>query len=370
MTAIITPITQPFASTRSDNYLPTTTSSPILVSQPDGFPLYQRLNPTDPNFTPVTEEQMNGTFNYYTDLLFQQGQGKQYTFDATLSTKIGGYPQGSILYCASNNTYQRSLINNNTANFVATPSYINDGVNWINAIQPYMPDIIDDISTGNVTIGGRIPSGSFTTSTKSTTTGILVSFFSHVVAFIPSIGFYATGTDGITVNSGIQCTSGSRPSVIGNLTTLGASTTSIAVRGDLNNIFNTGYSINTRPIAQFNGSGMATLADIPAVPFIPTVYIQVFNGSGGFTTAIITTLPSGLKAVSMVGQLSVNPIGNVLLSSFGLNIVQQTSLGVAHATSAGSAGASCAATAGQGAISVGLSSGAATVGFAINFISN
>lgn len=141
--AIITPITQQFASQRVDNVQPSTTTSATVVNQPQGFPVNQSLDPADPDFTPVTEQEMNGTLNYYTNLLFLQGQGGQYTFDATLSTAINGYPQGAILYCASNNSFQRSLINNNTANFITTPSYINDGVHWVN--MPY-PDITNSTS--------------------------------------------------------------------------------------------------------------------------------------------------------------------------------------------------------------------------------
>ena len=54
------------------------------------------------------------------------------TFDQDVSNKIGGYPQGAILdYMTPENIYVKvkSLIDDNTYNFVTTPSYI-DGEHW------------------------------------------------------------------------------------------------------------------------------------------------------------------------------------------------------------------------------------------------
>ena len=136
MSAILTPLIQPFASTRIDNILPSTTPSDSVVNQPNGFPIDQMLDPTNTSWQAVKEEEVNGTFYFYTKLLYQMGQGYQFTFDAALSSAIGGYPTGAVLYCASNTSYQVSLVPNNTANFVTTPSYINDGVNWQSLTVP------------------------------------------------------------------------------------------------------------------------------------------------------------------------------------------------------------------------------------------
>jgi len=161
MTAIATPITQPFASARNDNIEPSTVPSDAVANQPNGFPIDQMKDPSDPNWQAVKEQEMNGVFNYYTNLLFELGQGKLFTFNQELSDKIiagikdvAGYPQGAILWCASNNTFQRSLKDGNTANFVTTPSYINDGINWVT--EGAYPDIQDNSVTGAVIIGGRI----------------------------------------------------------------------------------------------------------------------------------------------------------------------------------------------------------------------
>lgn len=129
----ITPILNPFAYERTDSVTPDYTKSnpDNIANQETGFPLLQADDLSNPNATPVKEEEMNGILNFYTNILFKLGQGLQFTFDSALSTRLVGYPIGAILYCESNNTFQRSLIDNNTANFVTNPSYINDGIHWI-----------------------------------------------------------------------------------------------------------------------------------------------------------------------------------------------------------------------------------------------
>lgn len=133
--ATITPILMPFAEARIDNVQPSTTPSLSVVNQPDGFPLYQKLPYGDANYTAVKEEEMNGVLNFYTNILYQLGQGLFFTFDANLAATTGGYAQGAVLWCESNQTFQISLIDNNLANFVTTPSYINDGINWQSITQ-------------------------------------------------------------------------------------------------------------------------------------------------------------------------------------------------------------------------------------------
>lgn len=73
----------------------------------------------------------NGMFYLATDQRVFLQNGGVITYDADVATKIGGYPQGAILGYITSNSYGfvKSLINNNTNNFVSNPSYI-DGVNW------------------------------------------------------------------------------------------------------------------------------------------------------------------------------------------------------------------------------------------------
>lgn len=153
--ATITPILMPFAEARIDNVQPSTTPSLSVANQPDGFPLYQKLPYGDANYTPVKEEEMNGVLNFYTNILYQLGQGLFFTFDANLAAATGGYAQGAVLWCESNQTFQISLIDNNLANFVTTPSYINDGINWQSITQYpsiYNPTNNNCVITGTSTV--------------------------------------------------------------------------------------------------------------------------------------------------------------------------------------------------------------------------
>lgn len=63
---------------------------------------------------------------------FFRQNGGVFTFDTAVSNAIGGYPKGAVLWVLKNNVPQyavRSLVENNTNNFVNDPSLI-DGVNW------------------------------------------------------------------------------------------------------------------------------------------------------------------------------------------------------------------------------------------------
>lgn len=208
MSTIITPITTPFASGRTSGTKPNVTPPlipnvpDIIMNQTTGIPLLQST-PLNAGGVTCKEAEMNGTLNFYTNLLFQQGQGYQYTFDSTLSATIGGYAQGAILWCASNNTYQRSLINNNTFNFIATPSYINDGVHWSNVS---LPDIKDN-NAGAVTI--QQPSGA---SANLNVTGYL-----NTTGVITGTGGYL-GSGGAVPTFPTAGTSDNRGAVLGNIT--------------------------------------------------------------------------------------------------------------------------------------------------------
>lgn len=122
-------ISKPFAA-NGDRILPPNSASALVANQDTGYPERQQ-QPLDENGLPVNRAETNGNFNLYSQHILWVETGGQYTFEQEISDEIGGYNINSILWCASNNTYQRSLTNNNTANFVTNPEYINDGTNWI-----------------------------------------------------------------------------------------------------------------------------------------------------------------------------------------------------------------------------------------------
>lgn len=98
----------------------------------------------DDGFLPITSEPLddggiaperknfNGLFYLSTDQRVFLQNGGIITFNADVSTAIGGYPQGAILgYVDANSNFSfvKSLIDDNAYNFVTTPSYI-DGEYW------------------------------------------------------------------------------------------------------------------------------------------------------------------------------------------------------------------------------------------------
>ena len=99
----------------------------------DGFlPITSEQLPPNGNGIAPARKNFNGLFYLSTDQRVFLQNGGFITFDATVSTQIGGYPAGAILnYIDSNGRlgFVKSLIDDNTNNFVTTPSYI-DGTNW------------------------------------------------------------------------------------------------------------------------------------------------------------------------------------------------------------------------------------------------
>lgn len=122
------PIIKPFSNT-GDNAPPPLGPISTAANQETGFPILEST-PLNAGGIPVTREEFNGAFNFYTKQILALVSGCRFTFSQELSDEQNGYPMGAVLYCASDNSLQRSLINNNTANFITDPSYINDGENW------------------------------------------------------------------------------------------------------------------------------------------------------------------------------------------------------------------------------------------------
>lgn len=133
----------------------------------------------DDGFLPITSESLddggiapsrsnfNGMFYLSTDQRVFLQNGGIITFDSNVSTAIGGYPRGAVLgYVDSNGNfgYVKSLIDDNTYNFVTTPSYIN-GTYWVYALSSNALELIKTI----------YPVGSIYISTASTCP--LASFF-------------------------------------------------------------------------------------------------------------------------------------------------------------------------------------------------
>ena len=99
------------------------------VNFADGFPS-EYSAPHSQGGKYVTRGEFNAIGNLATRNDFYKACGGLNTFNATLASKIGGYPKGAVLQLLDNNVlkYVISLVDNNTVNFNTAGV---DGVNWM-----------------------------------------------------------------------------------------------------------------------------------------------------------------------------------------------------------------------------------------------
>jgi hypothetical protein len=121
-----TAIIKPFC-TAGDKVLPSVGADSLKANQQTGFPVSQST--ILPIGETVKRPEMNGVFNLYSQFILWLTSGGQSTFEQAVSDENGGYPINVILFDFASKKYVRSLHDNNTANFVVTPSLIN-GVDW------------------------------------------------------------------------------------------------------------------------------------------------------------------------------------------------------------------------------------------------
>lgn len=122
------PIVKPFCNSGSQVSPPAGTDT-IVANQEIGFPPLQ-ATPLSSGGKPVNIQQLNGLLKFYTQQIQALVSGAQFTFDQAVSDENGGYPQGVILFDSESGTFQKSLVDNNTANFLTNRSYLNDEIHW------------------------------------------------------------------------------------------------------------------------------------------------------------------------------------------------------------------------------------------------
>lgn len=121
-------LARPFCSNGDKNTIPDAATGTNLASLQEGFPEITG-KPLKNGGIPPERRDFNGLLNLDSQFYFAFQNGWRPTFDADVSTAIGGYAAGAILWCDSGNYFVKSLKNNNTDNFVLDPSKI-DGVSW------------------------------------------------------------------------------------------------------------------------------------------------------------------------------------------------------------------------------------------------
>jgi hypothetical protein len=169
-------ISQPFAQNGDKNIIPVTNDGTTgAASESLGFPQITSV-PVAQGGIPPARKDFNGIFNVLSNQYFYLQNGGSFTFNQDVSDAIGGYPVNAILRYTDNDvSYQvRSLIPNNTYNFVTTPSYI-DGVHWEKAFSEDLSNYVsktgsNTISANNTFSGTNTFSGS--TSLSTNTTGV------------------------------------------------------------------------------------------------------------------------------------------------------------------------------------------------------
>lgn len=129
-------LAQPFCAQGDKNTIPNAATGSNLASLQEGFPAITEL-PASQGGIPPERQDFNGAMNLNSQFYFAFQNGWWPTFTQEVSDAIGGYPQNAILcyFVPESNSVQfvRSLIPNNTYNFVTTPSYI--GQYWVKCLM-------------------------------------------------------------------------------------------------------------------------------------------------------------------------------------------------------------------------------------------
>lgn len=110
------------------NPIPQNSTGTYLASVDEGYPEIT-LTPIAEGGIPPAGGDLNGMFNLLSQFYFFNQNGGTYTYNSTVSSMIGGYPKGAVLwYNGIDGTHIQvvSNVENNTNNFIENPSFIGD----------------------------------------------------------------------------------------------------------------------------------------------------------------------------------------------------------------------------------------------------
>lgn len=145
------PLAMPFANNGDKNIIPESATSTGNASLAEGFPPITQT-PIEEGGIPPSRKDFNGILNLATRLQYFLQQGGYFTFDTTVATLLGGYPENAVLYYLKSDGsvhLLKSAKTNNTDNFITTPSVI--GTSWID-VTPGAGNVVyysPDGDTGN-----------------------------------------------------------------------------------------------------------------------------------------------------------------------------------------------------------------------------
>lgn len=116
----LTKIKRPFADTGQRNNIPDSVASTSNLASMQAGWNSTTSTPIDEGGIPPNRLDFNGLGYLATQVLLFLQQGGFMTYDATVSSNIGGYPKGAILWVLNSNGLPayavRSQVNNNTNN--------------------------------------------------------------------------------------------------------------------------------------------------------------------------------------------------------------------------------------------------------------
>lgn len=145
------PLEMPFANNGDKNTIPASATGTGNASLAEGFPPITQT-PIEDGGIPPSRKDFNGILNLATRLQYFLQQGGYFTFDTTVATLLGGYPENAVLYYLKSDGslhLLKSAKANNTDNFITTPSVI--GTSWID-VTPGAGNVVyysPDGDTGN-----------------------------------------------------------------------------------------------------------------------------------------------------------------------------------------------------------------------------
>lgn len=258
---------------------PITGADTSIVSQPLGAPPIME-EPITAGGLAILRKQFNGSIRLYSEFILWLVNGGYFTFDPTVSTENGGYPDGAILFDVTNYKFVISLHDNNTENFVSDPSKIN-GVDWQYTSVIDFPDITD--AAGVVNIG------------LTSSNGIIRTTNGQTRGTMPNAG---------TTNNNIA--------TVGDVNAVGAGFLSLALsNSNSNGLMLTGNISGGSPggnvlVTQFL---RANIGDIPTIGTSHTFTLMQSILTSNFPSAIIPfifddtgTVWGGIESLTIVGS--------------------------------------------------------------------
>lgn len=149
-------LAMPFCNNGDKRVIPVSPTGNQYSSLTEGFPEITEM--PLPNGKPPERVDFNGIGNLLSQFAFAFQNGWWPTFDTDVSTAIGGYALGAVLWYDNGSYFVKSLKANNTDNFVSDPTKI-DGVSWQRQTAGLATTDLANVATTLAILNNVMPSG-------------------------------------------------------------------------------------------------------------------------------------------------------------------------------------------------------------------